>query len=106
MVERSGFAFLPGGEPPESDVAPIRERLPVAPPEEASVLGNRELFARLAASAMLPAMERACSQWRPTATKAVLANASYRDHASHIAAEMAAAPTAGDVLDQGWLSTT
>jgi UDP:flavonoid glycosyltransferase YjiC (YdhE family) len=65
MVERSGFAFLAGGEPPEHDVAPIRERIPVAPPDEATVLGNRELFARLAASAMLPAMERVCALWHP-----------------------------------------
>lgn len=65
MVERTGHAFAPGGEPPEEQIAPIRERLPVAPPAEASVLGNRELFARLAATAMLPAIERLCAQWTP-----------------------------------------
>jgi UDP:flavonoid glycosyltransferase YjiC (YdhE family) len=65
MVERAGFPFLAGGEPPESDVASIRERLPIAPPSEAAVLGNRDLFARLATMAMLPAMERACTEWRP-----------------------------------------
>jgi UDP:flavonoid glycosyltransferase YjiC (YdhE family) len=65
MVERSGFRFVAGGEPPEDAVAPIRERLPVAPPHEASVLGNRELFGRLAACAMVPAIEEACSQWGP-----------------------------------------
>jgi len=65
LVERAGFPFEAGGEPAEEQIAPIRERLPVAPRHEALVLGNRELFGRLAASAMLPAMERTCSQWRP-----------------------------------------
>src|SRR5688500_6842481 len=65
MVERTGFPFVAGGEPAEEEVAPIRERLPIAPPEEAVVLGNRELFARLAASAMIPAMEQTCSGWAP-----------------------------------------
>jgi UDP:flavonoid glycosyltransferase YjiC (YdhE family) len=65
MVERAGYPFQHGGEPAEELVAPIRERLPVAPAAEASVLGNRDLFARLAAGAMLPAMERICTEWRP-----------------------------------------
>lgn len=65
MVETTGYRFEAGGEPPEELVAPLRERLPVAPPAEASVLGNRELFARLAADAMLPAMVRICNNWEP-----------------------------------------
>ncbi len=65
MVERAGFDFRAGAEPPEREVASIRELLPVAPPSEASVLGNRELFGRLATTAMLPAMEATCSDWRP-----------------------------------------
>ena len=65
MVERAGFAFWAGDEPSEQEVAPIRERLPVAPMAEASVLGNRELFGRLATRAMLPEMERAFARWRP-----------------------------------------
>jgi UDP:flavonoid glycosyltransferase YjiC (YdhE family) len=65
MVELAGYPFRPGGEPPEADVAPIRERLPVAPPREASVLGNRDLFGRLATTAMLPRMEQICADWRP-----------------------------------------
>lgn len=65
MVELTGFPFKPGGEPPEADVAPIRERLTVAPPREASVLGNRDLFGRLATTAMLPRMEQACAEWLP-----------------------------------------
>ena len=65
MVELAGFAFEAGGEPPEALVAPIRERLAVAPPAEASVLGNRELFGRLATSAMLAGMEQVCARWAP-----------------------------------------
>src|SRR5438132_6872554 len=62
MVELAGFPFRAGGEPPEAAVAPIRERLPVAPPQEASVLGNRDLFGRLATTAMLPGMEQPCAE--------------------------------------------
>jgi len=65
MVERSGHPFRAGGEPSEAEVAFIRERLPVATPREASLLGNRDLFGRLAAAAMLPGMEETCAQWRP-----------------------------------------
>jgi len=65
MVERAGHPFAPGGEPPEAVVAPIRERLPVSSAHEASVLGNRELFGRLATTAMLPRMEEICAQYEP-----------------------------------------
>jgi len=65
MVERTGFAFHPGGEPDEAEIAPIREQLPIAPREEAAVLGNRELFGRLATTAMLPALRDLCDEWRP-----------------------------------------
>ena len=65
MVELTGHPFSAGGEPDEAEVAPIRERLPVAPPEEASILGNRDLFGRLATTAMLPGMGRACAEWLP-----------------------------------------
>lgn len=65
LVESAGYPCWPGGEPPEETVAAIRERLPVASPAEASALANGELFGRLAARAMLPAVERACAQLRP-----------------------------------------
>jgi UDP:flavonoid glycosyltransferase YjiC (YdhE family) len=65
MVERAGFAFWAGEEPGEREMASIRERLAVAPPAEASVLGNRELFGRLATVAMLAEMERVFAHWRP-----------------------------------------
>jgi UDP:flavonoid glycosyltransferase YjiC (YdhE family) len=65
MVESAGFRFWAGGEPPEEQVAAIRERLPVVPAAEASVLGNRELFGRLATAAMLAGMEDAWGDWAP-----------------------------------------
>jgi UDP:flavonoid glycosyltransferase YjiC (YdhE family) len=65
MVRDAGFSFHAGGEPEEADIAPIRERLLTAPRAEATVLGNRDLFGRLATSAMLPAMEEVCQGWHP-----------------------------------------
>jgi UDP:flavonoid glycosyltransferase YjiC (YdhE family) len=65
LVAAADFAFAAGGEPHEVDVAPIRERLASAPPAEASALGNRELFGRLAARALLPAVTSTCERWRP-----------------------------------------
>ena len=65
LVKATGHSFLAGGEPSEEQVRPIREQLPVLPEHEASVLGNRELFGRLAATAMLAPMERAVRDWRP-----------------------------------------
>ncbi len=65
MVEATGHAFWCGGEPSEAEVAPIREQLAVVDPVEASVLGNRELFGRLAARAMLASMADAVDRWRP-----------------------------------------
>jgi hypothetical protein len=64
-VGRSGHRLWVGSEPPEEVVAAIRERLSVAPPAEASILGNRELFARIATEAMLPAMAEAFSAFEP-----------------------------------------
>jgi len=65
MVEREGFRFEAGAEPPEADIAPIRERLPTEPPEVAAVLGNRVLFAELAATALLGHVDAACRRWAP-----------------------------------------
>jgi len=65
MVGRDGFRFEAGAEPAEADIAPIRERLPTEPPDVAAVLGNRVLFAELAATAMLPHVDAACAHWNP-----------------------------------------
>jgi UDP:flavonoid glycosyltransferase YjiC (YdhE family) len=65
MVGAAGHRFQVCGEPPEADVAAIREQLPVVAAAEASRLGNRELFGRLGTAAMLPGMEQAAAEWRP-----------------------------------------
>ncbi len=65
LVESAGYPFRAGGEPPEAEVAPLRDRLTTAPRAEAVVLGNRDLFGRLATTAMLPGMERTCFEWEP-----------------------------------------
>ncbi len=65
MVTRDGFSIRAGGEPDEADVRTIREQLPTAPADVASVLGNRELFGRLALDALLPAMRSAVEDLAP-----------------------------------------
>jgi UDP:flavonoid glycosyltransferase YjiC (YdhE family) len=65
MVEEVGYPFSGGGEPPEADVARIRERLPLASSAEGSVLANRDLFGRLATDAMLPSTRAVMAEWRP-----------------------------------------
>jgi len=65
LVAPTGHRFVAGGEPPESEVARIRERLPVVESKAASVLANRELFGRLATEAMLPGMRAALSRFDP-----------------------------------------
>lgn len=89
MISRAGFTFLPGGEPEESVIAPIRELLPVVSREEATVLGNRELFGRLATTAMFPAMERTISTLRPD-----LVVRDPMEYASAVVAGRLAIPTA------------
>jgi UDP:flavonoid glycosyltransferase YjiC (YdhE family) len=64
-AREAGHAFHEGGQPDEEQVAPLRELLPVAAPEEASRIGNRELFGRLATSALLPAMSEAFRTFAP-----------------------------------------
>jgi UDP:flavonoid glycosyltransferase YjiC (YdhE family) len=65
LVTASGFAFRQGAGPSEAELAPIREKLPIVSPAEAVVLGNRDLFGRLAATAMLPSMQQAYRDWLP-----------------------------------------
>jgi UDP:flavonoid glycosyltransferase YjiC (YdhE family) len=65
MVAETGHAFRAGGEPAEAEVAPLREQLPRLPPAEAAVVGNGELFGRVATRAMLPQMTDAVAAWQP-----------------------------------------
>ena len=65
MVAATGFSFAAGGEPPESVIAPIRQRLPIVPSREAAILANREIFGALATDAMLPSMRELFGTWQP-----------------------------------------
>ncbi len=64
-VDTAGYRFRSGSDPSQAEVASIRERLPVAPPDEAARLANRVLFGELATAAMLPVMDRVLSQFKP-----------------------------------------
>jgi hypothetical protein len=89
MVGQAGFPFQAGEEPPEAEVAPIREQLAVAPAPRASILGNRELFGRLATAAMLPTAEQTCIEYAPDL---VLRDPS--EYASAVVAHRLGIPTA------------
>lgn len=65
QVASIGHAFLPGGGPPESDLAPLREQLSVLDADDASIVGNRDLFGRLATAAMLEPVREVVETWTP-----------------------------------------
>jgi UDP:flavonoid glycosyltransferase YjiC (YdhE family) len=65
MVRSDGFAFAHGGEPSEALIAPLRDRLTVASATDASVIGNRDLFGRLAATAMFAPLVEHASRFEP-----------------------------------------
>jgi len=57
--------FRIGESPPPNELERIWQRVPKVSPRRAAVLVNREIFARLCTDAMLPAVEKACSEWHP-----------------------------------------
>ena len=65
LASGGGWRVLVGDEPPSSLVDDLRRGIATAPPAEAGVLAELELFGRLATTAMLPAMDRAFARWRP-----------------------------------------
>jgi hypothetical protein len=54
-----------GARPPAEELDPLWTRFGEAPPAEAAVIANREIFGRLNTAAMLPAMQDAVASWRP-----------------------------------------
>jgi UDP:flavonoid glycosyltransferase YjiC (YdhE family) len=64
-VQATGHAVRIGADPPQEELAPLWERLATLPPREASVVVEREIFGRLCTAAMLPAVDKACRDWRP-----------------------------------------
>jgi len=53
----TGQPYVLGKDPLPGRVGPLGERFAVADPAEQTVLANRELFARLCTTAMLPTLE-------------------------------------------------
>lgn len=64
-VERTGYAFWEGGEPPEDELGPVWGRVPTVSREEAAAIVVGEIFGRLNVRAMLPSLSAACAEWQP-----------------------------------------
>ncbi len=87
LAGATGHAVRFGSSPPAEQLEAIWERVPVVSRDEAAVLVNREIFGRLDTAAMLPAVERACDEWRPD-----LVLREPADFASAVAAERRGLP--------------
>ncbi len=64
-VERAGYRFWEGAEPPEDELGATWGRVPTVSPEEANEIVIGEIFAGLNVRAMLPSLEAACEEWQP-----------------------------------------
>jgi UDP:flavonoid glycosyltransferase YjiC (YdhE family) len=66
-VERAGYPFWEGEEPPPDELDAVWGRVPTASPEEANAIVVGEIFGGLNVRAMLPSLSAACEEWRPDA---------------------------------------
>jgi UDP:flavonoid glycosyltransferase YjiC (YdhE family) len=66
-VERAGYPFWEGAEPPEDELGATWGRVPTVSPEEANEIVIGEIFGGLNVRAMLPSLEAACEEWQPDA---------------------------------------
>jgi UDP:flavonoid glycosyltransferase YjiC (YdhE family) len=64
-VERAGLPSISFADPLERDLAPVRERLRAATPDEANEIVLSETFGRVRSRAALPGVELAMDAWRP-----------------------------------------
>ena len=64
-VERAGLPSISFADPLEGDLAPVRERLRTATPDEANEIVLSETFGRVRSRAALPGVELAMDAWRP-----------------------------------------
>jgi UDP:flavonoid glycosyltransferase YjiC (YdhE family) len=64
-VERAGYRFWEGAEPPEDELGPLWGRVPTVSPDEANAIVVGGIFAGVNVHAMLPSLEAACEEWRP-----------------------------------------
>jgi UDP:flavonoid glycosyltransferase YjiC (YdhE family) len=88
-VERAGYPFWEGAEPPPEELGPVWARVPTVSREEAEAIVLGEIFGYLNVRAMLPSLSAACEQWRPDAVVREQA-----EFASAIAAERQGIPHA------------
>jgi UDP:flavonoid glycosyltransferase YjiC (YdhE family) len=66
-VERAGYPFWEGAEPPEHELGPMWARVTTVSAEEANAIVVGEIFGGLNVRAMLPSLSAACEEWRPDA---------------------------------------
>jgi UDP:flavonoid glycosyltransferase YjiC (YdhE family) len=64
-VESAGHRFWQFDDPPEDELAEVWSRVPSLSPDEQNALVIGEVFTRLDATASLPGLRAACSQWQP-----------------------------------------
>jgi UDP:flavonoid glycosyltransferase YjiC (YdhE family) len=64
-VESSGFDFWQFDDPPEDELAEVWAGVPSLPPGEANAVVIAEIFGRLGATASLPRLREACTEWMP-----------------------------------------
>lgn len=83
----TGLPYRLGTDPPAVELASLWERFESAPPREAAIIANREIFGRLHTAAMLPTMRDAVAEYRP---KLVVREPC--EYASAVAAEEADVP--------------
>ena len=66
-AQATGQPYRLGARPPADVLDPLWARFGEAPPAEAAMIANREIFGRLNTAAMLPALHDAVASWRPDA---------------------------------------
>ena len=66
-VERAGYEFWEGAEPPEDELGAAWGRVTEVSPEEANAIVVGEIFGGLNVRAMLPSLNAACEEWQPDA---------------------------------------
>jgi len=66
-VERAGYPFWEGAQPPEDELGALWGRVPTVSPAEANEIVIGQIFGGLNVRAMLPRLEAAFTEWQPDA---------------------------------------
>jgi UDP:flavonoid glycosyltransferase YjiC (YdhE family) len=64
-VERAGYPFWEGDQPPPDQLDPVWERVPTVSREQGQGIVIGEIFGGLNVAAMLPGLRAACEEWQP-----------------------------------------